>query len=229
MNSTSIVLADDHHVVRQGLSLLLAAEPDLTVVGEAADGLQAAELVERLQPRVVVMDLMMPVLGGLDVTRRLVRRAPASRVLILSMHSTSAYVVESLRAGAWGYVLKDSSATELLRGIREVARGHRYLSPAVSTEAVDSYLHDPKQGNADLYETLTAREREVLHLTAEGLSSGAIAGRLGISARTVETHRDNASRKLGLRGRTDIIRYALTHGILPLEDASATTRTTRDD
>jgi DNA-binding NarL/FixJ family response regulator len=226
---TSVVLADDHHVVRQGLSMLLAAEPDLAVVGEAADGLQAAEMVERLHPSVVVMDLMMPVLGGLDVTRRLTRRVPASRVLILSMHSTSAYVVESLRAGAWGYVLKDSRATELLRGIREVAGGRRYVSPAVATQAIEGYLHGPKHGQADLYDTLTAREREVLHLTAEGLSSGAVAARLGISARTAESHRDNASRKLGLRGRTELIRYALTHGILPLEAASADSRSDPGD
>jgi DNA-binding NarL/FixJ family response regulator len=216
LGTTTIVLADDHQVVRQGLRALLESEPGFSVVGEASDGLRVAGVVERLRPDVLVADLMMPGLGGLEVTRQVTRRFPKTRVVILSMHASEAYVVEALRNGASAYVLKDADASQLVRAIREAAAGRRCLSAPFSAQALDSYLRKAREAAADLYETLTSREREVLHLTAEGLTSAGIARRLGISPRTAESHRANILRKLGLRGQTDLIRYTLSRGILPL-------------
>ena len=216
MNVT-LLLADDHHVVRQGLRALLQAEPDFRVVGEASDGLEVVDLVERLRPTVLVVDLMMPGLNGLEVTRQVSKRSPQTRVLILSMHSNEAYVLEALRNGAAAYVLKDSSAADLVHAVREVAAGRRYLSAPLSDLAIETYRQKAKEATLDIYETLTTREREVLHLAAEGRSGSDIASRLSISPRTVETHRANLMRKLGLHTQTDLVRYALRRGILPME------------
>ena len=215
---TTIVLADDHHVVRQGLRALLEAEADFSVVGEAADGLEVAGLVERLEPDVLIVDVMMPGLGGLEVTRQVRQRCPKTRVVVLSMYASEAYVVEALRNGAGGYVLKDASAADLLEAVQAVAAGRRYLSPPLSERAIDAYVERAKAGRLDLYETLTTREREVLHLAAEGYSNPEVAARLSISPRTVETHRANLMRKLALQSQSDLIRYALRRGILPVED-----------
>ncbi|MEO6809542.1 MAG: response regulator transcription factor [Isosphaeraceae bacterium] len=214
---TSIVLADDHHVVRQGLRVLLESEPGLTIIGEAADGLRAVELVERLKPDVLVADLMMPNLSGLEVTRQVVRRCPTTRVVLLSMHADEGYVAEGLRSGATGYVLKDSTADELVRAVHEAAAGRRYLSPPLSERALESYLSRSETATLDLFDTLTAREREVLHLAAEGMTSAEVSGRLFISPRTVEIHRAHLMRKLGLKNQTELVRYALRRGILPLD------------
>jgi two-component system response regulator NreC len=218
MSITTIVLADDHHIVRQGLRALLEAEPDFAVTGEAADGLVAAGLVERLKPDVLVLDLMMPGLNGLDVVRQVRQRSPQTRVIILSMHANEAYVLEALRNGVVGYVLKDSTASDLAQAVREAAAGRRYLSPPLSERAIEAYVHKADAAPLDLYETLSGREREVLHLAAEGYNNTEIAARLCISARTVETHRANVMRKLGLHSQTDLIRYALRRGILPMEE-----------
>lgn len=212
---TTIVLGDDHKIVLRGLRALLEAEPGFAVIGEAADGLRVLSLVERLKPDVLVLDLMMPGLGGFDVTRRVAKRFSKTRVIILSMYSSEAHVVEALRSGASGYVLKDASAEELTMAIHEAAAGRRYLSAPFSNDRIDSYLKQPIA--IDPYGTLTAREREVLHLVAEGLTSGDIARRLFISPRTAESHRANLMRKLGLRSRTDLVRFALQRGIVPLE------------
>ncbi|HEY3155334.1 MAG TPA: response regulator transcription factor [Candidatus Eisenbacteria bacterium] len=212
---TTIVLGDDHKIVLRGLRAFLEAEPGFAVIGEAADGLRVLSLVERLKPDVLVLDLMMPGLGGFDVTRRVVKRFSKTRVIILSMYSSEAHVVEALRSGASGYVLKDASAEELTMAIHEAAAGRRYLSAPFSNDRIDSYLKRPIA--IDPYGTLTAREREVLHLVAEGLTSGDIARRLFISPRTAESHRANLMRKLGLRSRTDLVRFALQRGIVPLE------------
>jgi len=217
MSMTTIVLADDHHVVRQGLRSLLEAEPDFSIVGEAGDGLEAAQLVERLQPDVLVLDLMMPGLNGLEVTRQVSQRSPQTHVVILSMHPNEAYVLEALRAGAAAYVIKESTSAELVRAVREAVAGRRYLSPPLSERAIEVYMQKAESAALDPYETLTAREREVLHLAAEGHTNAEIADRLFISRRTVETHRANLMRKLGLRSQTDLIRYALQRGILPME------------
>jgi two-component system response regulator NreC len=209
----TVVLADDHKVVRQGLRAILEAERDLRVIGEAGSGLEAIRLVERLRPNVVVLDLMIPELNGLEVTRQLKKRLPKSRIVILSMHSHESYVVEALKNGAAGYVLKDSSADELIKAVREAAVNRRYLSPPLSDLAVDAYLHQAG-ALADSYESLTSREREVLQLAAEGLTNTAIGKRLFISARTVEVHRAHMMAKLGLHNQTDLIRHALKRGLI---------------
>lgn len=213
MRETKIVLADDHEVVRQGLRALLNGEPGFTVVGEASDGLQATELTERLEPDVLVVDLIMPGLGGLDVTRQVTHRTK-TRVVILSMHSSEAYLLEALRNGAHGYVVKGASATELIHAIKEAAERRTYLSPPFSNESVEAYMQKAKEAAADPYETLTSRERQVFHLAVEGLTSVQAAERLSISPRTAETHKAHVLRKLGLHGQTDLIHYAVMRGIL---------------
>jgi two-component system response regulator NreC len=218
MSMTTIVLADDHHVVRQGLRRLLEAEPDFRIVGEAGDGLETVQLVERLQPEVLVLDLMMPSLNGLEVTRQVGQRSPQTRVIVLSMHSSEAYVLEALRHGAAGYVLKASSAADLIKAVREVTAGRHYLSPPLSQHAIEAYIQKAKDATLDKYETLTTREREVLHLAAEGYSNPEVAERLSISPYTAMTHRANLMRKLGLHSQTDLVRYALQRGIIPMGD-----------
>ncbi len=213
----TIVLADDHPVVRRGLRALLDAEQDFRLVGETGDGLEAVALVERLKPDVAVLDLMMPGLNGMEVARQVRQRSPGTRVIILSMHANEAYVLEALRNGASGYVLKDSSAGDLVRAVREVVAGRGYLSAPLSERAIDTYVRKAEETALDVYETLTTREREVLHLAAEGRTNAEIADRLFISPRTVEVHRGNLMRKLGLQTQTDLIRYALQKGILPIE------------
>ncbi|MFQ5898621.1 MAG: response regulator [Candidatus Methylomirabilia bacterium] len=219
MSKTTILLADDHHVVRQGLRALLEAEPEFSVVGEAADGLEVPELVERLKPKVLVLDLMMPGLDGLEVTRRVRQRSAQTRIVILSMYANEAYVLQALRNGAAGYVLKDATAAELVQAVREAAAGRRHLSRPLSERAIEAYVWKAHTATLDLYEPLTTREREVLHLAAEGYSNPQIAARLLISPRTAETHRANLMRKLRLNTQTDLIRYAMRRGILPMEDS----------
>ena len=215
---TSIILADDHHVVRQSFRLLLESEPDLKVLGEAATGLEAIETVERLRPDVLVVDLMMPELNGIEVARRVKKQFPKTIIVILSMHENEAYVLEALRAGVSAYVLKKSTAQELVYAIRQVVAGHIFLSPPLSEHAIQAYLQKAQGTDLDPYKTLTAREREVLHLAVEGLNHTAIAARLSISPRTVEMHHSNLMRKLHLHNQTELIRFALQRGILPLED-----------
>ena len=214
-----VVIVDDHELVRQGVRALLQPEADMEVVGQAGDGLLALELVERLRPDVVVVDLMLPGLGGLELTRQVVRRSPGTRVVVLSMHAEEPFVLGALDHGASAYVLKDAGIAELLRAIREAARGRRYLSPPLSDKAVSAYLRRRSTAAVpdDPYEGLTPRERQVLHLAAEGLANAAIAERLGISARTAETHRARVLHKLGLRNQTDLVRWAIHRGIVPLE------------
>ena len=215
MTPATVVLADDHQLVREGLRLLLEGVPGLTVVGETSDGLQVADLVERLKPDVLVADLIMPGLGGLDVAREVTKRSPGTRIVILSMHSSDAFVLQALRNGASAYVLKSSSAADLVQAIHEVRAGRRYLSPPLSDKAIAAYVERAEAGEVDIYETLTTREREVLHLAAEGLSNPAIGDRLGISPRTAETHSAHVMRKLGLKGKADLITYALNRSLLP--------------
>jgi DNA-binding NarL/FixJ family response regulator len=215
---TTIVLADDHHIVRQGLRALLEAQPGFDLVGETGNGLEAVQLTERLQPDVLVLDLMMPGLNGLEVTRQVSQRSPRTQIVILSMHATEAYVLEAMRNGAAGYVLKDSSAADLVRAVHAVTAGRRYLSPPLSEYAIEAYLQKAQGSDLDPYDTLTNREREVLHLVAEGHSNKEIGDRLSISSRTAETHRANMMRKLGLRTTTDVIRYAIRRGIIPMDE-----------
>jgi DNA-binding NarL/FixJ family response regulator len=213
----TIVLLDDHLVVRHGLRALLSGEPDLEVVGEASDGRTGIELVERLHPAVLIVDIMMPGLNGLEVTRQIAQRVPETRVLVLSMYANEAYVLQALRYGAAGYVLKESSAEILMEAVRFVAEGGRYLCPALSERAIAAYMERSEPAEVDVYETLTTREREILHLLAESHSNVQIATQLFISPRTVENHRANIMQKLGLHTHTDLVRFALQRGILPTE------------
>ena len=217
MSATTIVLADDHPFVRLGLRALLKTEPDLSVVGEVMDGLEAVALTERLRPDVLVLDLMMPGLSGLEVMSRVGLQAPETRVVVLSSYDREDYVLGALRSGARGYVLKDSCVVELVRAVREVAAGRRYLSPSLSQRAIDAYVQKAGAAAPDAYETLTDREREVLHLAAEGHANAVIASRLSLSSRTVEAHRASLMRKLGLQTQTALVRSALRRGILPME------------
>jgi DNA-binding NarL/FixJ family response regulator len=214
---TTIFLADDHHLVREGLRVLLEAEADFSVVGEAADGLSAVQQIERLSPEVAIIDLMMPDLNGLEVARHVRQHRPNTRVVILSMHANEAYVLEALRNGVSAYVLKDSRANDLVHAVREALASRRYLSPPLSERVIESYIEKSQTSKLDPYETLTTREREVLHLAAQGHSATEMAARLFLSPRTVETHRSNLMRKLDLHTQTDLIRYALRRGIIPLD------------
>jgi two-component system response regulator NreC len=213
----SIMLADDHPVVRRGMQTLLEAEPDFSVIGETGDGLDTVREVERLQPDVLVLDLMMPGLSGLEVLRIIRQRSPRTRVVVLSMHNNSAFVVTALKEGAIGYVLKGSEEQNLVHAVREAVAGRRFLSPPVTERAIDAYVSQARSAPIDPHETLTAREREVLQLAAEGKTSGEIAARLHISHRTVENHRANVTRKLGLKNQSELVCYALRRGLISLD------------
>jgi two-component system response regulator NreC len=209
----SVLLADDHGIVRQGLRALLTAVSDFHLAGEAADGSQALRLAEQLQPDILVLDLMLSGRISLDAVRQVVKRCPKTRIIILSMHSNEAYVLQALRAGASGYVLKEAGAEELVNAIRTVSTGKRYLSSAIPEESVAAYEARAAGATFQAY-TLTLRERQILQLTAEGLSGNEISERLFISPRTVETHQANLRRKLGLRNQKELVRYALQRGSL---------------
>ena len=212
-----ILLADDHNIVRQGLRALLQSEPHFRLVGEAADGIEAVRLAERLKPDVLITDIMMPGLNGLEVARQVSRSLPNTRIIILSMYTNDAYVIEAFKNGALGYVLKDSEASDLIQAVKEVISGNRYLSPPLSERALELYMQKLESAPTEPYELLTTREREVLQLVAEGKTSAEIANRLFISPRTAEGHRANLMRKLGLQTNADLIRFALKRGILPLD------------
>lgn len=210
----NVVIADDHDVVIHGLKALLESEPGMKVAECATDGLTALQLVERLQPQVLVVDMMMPGINGLEITRQVTRRQPDVRVVMLSMHDNEAYVTEALKAGAMAYVLKASDAGEVILAIREAAAGRRYLSRQLSERAIAAYVERCQDATSLTPPDLTEREREVLQLVAEGRSTQQIAAALGISPRTAETHRGNMTRKLGLKTQTDVIRYAIQHGVI---------------
>ena len=217
----TIVLADDHAIVRQGLRTLLASDPQFKVVGEAADGREAIELVKRRKPTVLIADLMMPGLNGLETTRRVLRLKSKTRVIVLSMYRNEAYVLEALRIGAAGYIAKESGGAELFQAIREVVAGRRYLSPIISDAAIDSYssmgtiLKKAPAGSPDPYDILTARERKVLQLIVEGATHRDMGARLKTGSRAVEIQRAALMRKLGLNTRRKLILYALKRGVAP--------------
>ncbi|HSB79497.1 MAG TPA: response regulator transcription factor [Candidatus Methylomirabilis sp.] len=215
MSKTTILLADDHAIVRRGLRVMLDSEEDLAVIGEVTNGLEVAESINRLQPDVLVLDIMMPGLNGLEVTRNVNNCSPQTRIIILSTYSNEAYVTEALRNGAAGYVLKAASIAELVHAVHAVMAGACYLSPPLSDLAIEAYLRKTLPRAVDLYPTLTPREQVVMQLSAQGSKNSEIAARLEISTRTVETYRANLMRKLNLHNQTDLIRYALQQGILP--------------
>jgi DNA-binding NarL/FixJ family response regulator len=204
-----ILLADDHAIVRQGLRLILEREEGLRLVGEAADGPSAAALTARLRPDVLVLDLMLPGAGGVEVTRQVRALPQPPAVVVLSMHSDEAYVLAALQAGASAYVLKEAGGEQLVQAIRAAAEGRRHLSPPLSEQALEAYARKVASAPPDPYLLLTAREREILGLTADGHSCTEIADRLFISARTVENHRANIMRKLGVRNQKELVRFAV--------------------
>jgi len=210
-----ILLADDHSVMRSGLRALLEREGNLEVVGEAANGRDAVSLSSTLSPDIVVMDVAMPVLNGIEAARSILRQAPTTRVVMLSMHSDESYVMRSLNAGARGYLLKDSAAAELLSALDAVSRGKSFFSSAVRRLLAEDYVRALRQkGMVDSYELLTSREREVLQLLAEGKTNKEVATSLNISPYTVETHRGNILEKLGLHTPAELILYAVRKGII---------------
>lgn len=210
-NFTTLLLADDHQVVRQGLRALLEATGRFRVVGETGSGLEVARLVARMKPEVLVLDVMMPGLNGLQAMRHVNERSPQTHVVVLSMHKDESYVIEALKNGASAYVLKDANAQELVKAIDEAVAGRRYLSPPLSESAISAYM-DNEAG--DPYQTLSGREREVLQLAAQGYTNGEIGKQLFISPRTVEIHRANMMRKLELHNHIELIRYAMKRGLI---------------
>jgi DNA-binding NarL/FixJ family response regulator len=209
-----ILLADDHAVLRQGLRLLLDAQPDMEVIAEVEDGQSAVQTALRLRPEIVVLDVSMPRLNGLQATKQLKQELPQMKVLALTRHSDNSYLQQLLHAGANGYVLKQSNAEELVRALRVVFAGGTYLDPAVAAKVVAGYTGKLSNWSIERIGTLTEREREVLRLIAHGYSNKEIAGRFELSVKTVEAHKANAMRKLELHSRIDIVRYAILCGWL---------------
>jgi DNA-binding NarL/FixJ family response regulator len=210
-----ILLADDHTVMRSGLRLLLERQPNLQVVGEASDGRQAVDMAAAEMPDVVVMDIAMPNMNGIEATRRIVASHPAVGVVILSMHQDESYVLRSLKAGARGYLLKDSLRSDVIEAIRTVAQGRSFLTRKVSKLLQEDYIREmERRGVEDSYDLLTDREREVLQLVAEGRANKEVATVLNISLTTVETHRAHTLQKLGLHSVPELILYAVRKGII---------------
>jgi DNA-binding NarL/FixJ family response regulator len=210
LNKNKVLLADDHVVVRKGLRFVLEREPDMEVVGEAGDGKQAVDLVEQLSAEVVVMDIAMPRLNGIDATAQITKKNENVRVIILSMYSDEEYIVRALSAGAKGYLLKDSAEEELVAAVRSVSEGKPFFSPAIASLLLDDYLRQLQQrGMTDSYELLSVREKEVLQLLAQGKTNKEVATMLQISPYTVETHRNHLMQKLNLHNTAEIVLYAV--------------------
>ena len=208
-----ILLADDHTIVRHGLRRMLEERPDWQVVAEACDGRQAVTLGELHKPDVAIVDVAMPLLNGIETTRQLVRKVPGVQVLVLTMHVDEVYVTQILRAGAVGYLLKDSADTDLFKAVAAVAQGQSFFSPQIARLMVDEYVR-PRPEGVDRYETLSHREREVFQLVAEAKTNKEIAALLGISPSTVETHRAKIIQKLDLHSATEIAVYAVRRGVI---------------
>ena len=210
-----ILLGDDHTLVRQGLRKILEEHPDWEVIAEASDGRDAVRQAFLAQPDVVILDISMPLLNGIEATRQIVHRFPNIRVLILSMHADEAYIIQAIKAGAGGYLLKDSADTDLVRGVAAVASGKSFFSPAVSKVMLDDYVrHLTEKGVVDRFESLSEREREVFQLVAEGRSNKQIADLLSVSPTTVETHRAHILQKLDVHNTAELVLYAVRRGVI---------------
>ncbi|MBZ5621048.1 MAG: response regulator transcription factor [Acidobacteriia bacterium] len=215
MKSIRILLADDHTVVRKGLRLLLENQPGFTVIADAADGMEAVALAEAHRPDVIVMDVAMPILNGIEATRQVVAKLPQTAIVILSMHSDEGYVLKALKAGARAYLLKDSAEHDLINAVKAVSEGKAFFSPAISKMLVEDYVRQMREQNIeDSYELLTTRERQVLQLLAEGRSNKEAANLLELSLYTIETHRNNIFHKLNLHTGAELILYAIRKGIV---------------
>jgi DNA-binding NarL/FixJ family response regulator len=215
MNAIRIVLADDHTVVRKGLRLLLESQPGLTVIADAANGREAVALAEEHRPDVVVMDVAMPILNGIEAARQISAKRPQTAIVFLSMHSDESYVLRALKAGARAYLLKDSAEHDLITAVRAVSEGKAFFSPAISKMLVEDYIRQMNERKVeDSYELLTTREREILQLLAEGKNNKDIAALLNLSLYTVETHRGNILQKLNLHSSAELILYAVRKGVI---------------
>ena len=213
--NTRVLVADDHGVVRKGLRFLLQIDPGIEVVGEASDGREAVRMTEELSPDVVVMDITMPGMNGFEAALRLKKDHPQIKIIILSMHASEEYVLQALRAGASGYLVKDSAPLELALALQSVARGETYLSPPISRQVVDSYMQRVGQGPGDEpLALLTGRQREILQLIAEGSSTKDIARKLDLSVKTVETHRAQLMERLDIHDVAGLVRFAVRHGLV---------------
>jgi DNA-binding NarL/FixJ family response regulator len=213
-----IVIADDHEVVRQGERTLIASQPDFRILGEASDGVEAIRVTERVKPDVLLVDISMPGMSGIEVLARVREVSPKTAAVVFSMYTSQFHVAQAFRSGARGYVSKATGTDDLLEAIRAVAAGKRYLGRDLADRAIELYIATLEGGGDDPWTALSAREREVLLLAAEGLSNVQIGERLFISPRTVETHRGMAMRKLGLRGQTELVLYVVHHGLLTPEE-----------
>lgn len=211
-----VLVADDHKIMREGLRALIEKQPGMTVVGEAQDGRAAVELTQRYRPDVVIMDVTMPLLNGIEATRQIVAEAPDTRIVALSIHSDRRFVSQMFRAGARGYLLKDCAFEELIRAIEAVAGDQVYVSPAIAGVVVEEFVSTQTNREGDSHPALTAREREVLQLIAEGQTTKQIAGSLRVSVKTVESHRRQVMAKLRLTSVAELTRYAIREGLTPL-------------
>jgi DNA-binding NarL/FixJ family response regulator len=215
MKAIRVIVADDHTIIRSGLKALLDREPDIEVVAEAADGRQAVQKAQELLPEVVLLDIAMPNLNGIEAARQIAAKHERMGIIILSMHSDESYVLKALKAGARGYLLKDSSESDVMNAVRAVNAGKAYFSPEISRLMADDYLRQMQQrGVEDSYELLTSREREILQMLAEGKSNKDVANLLNLSLHTVETHRGNILQKLNLHSVPELILYAVRKGIV---------------
>jgi len=218
MNKIKVLLAEDHTIVRKGLRSLLDEETNIEVIGEAQDGREAIQKAQQLHPDIVLMDITMPRLNGLEATRQIKKRSPQVKVLALTMHANEEYIFQILQAGASGYVLKQAVVTELVSAIQAVHRGDSFLSPSISKKIIEEYIRQAQPlAEKDDYAKLTNREREILQLIAEGHSNRRIAQLLHISVKTVETHRANLMEKLDLHSTAELTRYAIRKGLISLD------------
>lgn len=212
---TRILLADDHGIVRQGLRAVLSRDATLEVVGESADGREAVRLADALQPDVVIMDISMPQLNGIEAAKQILRASSRVKVIVLSMHSDETYLIRALNAGVTGFLLKESAEVDLVRAVLAVAQGKPFFSPAVTSALLEDYMRYMQQRNLhDSYELLTEREREVLQLLAEGKSNKEVSSVLGVSPNTIDTHRTNLMQKLGLHNTAELVLYAVRKKII---------------
>lgn len=215
MKKIRVLLADDHGVVRKGLRFLLESEGDIEVVGESSDGRQAVQDAETLRPDVIVMDIAMPRLNGIEATSQIVKRSPDSSVIVLSMYSDEEYLVRALTAGAKGYLLKDSAESDLVAAVRSVSGGRPFFSPSIASTLLEDYVRQLQQrGLSDSYDLLSDREKEVLQLLAEGKTNKEVATVLNLSTHTVETHRTHLMQKLNLHNTAEIVLYAVRKKII---------------
>lgn len=215
MTPIRILLADDHGVVRKGLRFLLSQDPEIEIAGEAEDGREAVRLAAELQPNIVIMDIAMPLLNGLDAAQQITKANPRSSVIMLSMYSDEEFLIRALSAGAKGYLLKDSAEADVLRAVHAVAQGRTYFTPSIAHTLLEDYMRRLQQeGVQDRYDLLTDREREVLQLLAEGRSNKDVASLLNLSIHTVDTHRTNFMQKLGLHNTAEIVIYAMRKKII---------------